>query len=79
VLKYLYQNPGIESADFKIGIPAKTVEKLLGQLVEEQMAVKAKNGWRVVCGADIVGIKAVSPFQIAEKHIREMMRFCVQK
>jgi uncharacterized protein (DUF111 family) len=79
VLAYLYKNPGIINSDFKVGIPAPTVEKLLKQLEEEQMAVKDENGWRVPTGKDIVNMKRSESDQVTEQHIREMMRFCVQK
>jgi hypothetical protein len=79
VLAYLYKNPGITSPDFKVGIPAQTVEKLLNQLEEEQMAIKDQTGWRVPTGKDVVNMKRLGSDQITEEHIREMMRFCVQK
>ena len=79
MLAYLYKNPGITSPDFKVGIPAQTVEKLLAQLEEEQMAIKDQTGWRVPTGKDVVNMKRLGSDQITEDHIREMMRFCVQK
>lgn len=79
VLAYLYKNPGITSAEFDVGIPAKTVEKLLEQLAEERMAVKDKAGWRVPNGNDIINMKPRGSDQVTEQCIREMMRLCVSK
>ena len=79
VLAYLYKNPGITNSDFKVGIPTKTVEKLLKQLAEERMAVKDNDVWRVPNGNDIINMRRPDPDQVTEHHIREMMRFCVSK
>jgi hypothetical protein len=79
VLAYLYKNPGITSPEFKVGIPAQTVEKLLAQLAEERMAVKNNNVWRVPNGNDIINMNRPESDQVTEHHIREMMRFCVSK
>jgi hypothetical protein len=48
-------------------------------LAEESMAIKDQKGWRVPTGKDIVNMKRSESDQVTEHHIREMMRFCVQK
>jgi hypothetical protein len=51
----------------------------LAQLAEERMAVKDNNVWRVPNGNDIINMNRPESDQVTEQHIREMMRFCVQK
>lgn len=81
ILAFLEKNPGASALKIHadVGIPEWTLRKLIGQLEEDKMIVKTRKGWKLIGGDDLVKAKAISPEQLADRYMREMVKSGLQK
>jgi hypothetical protein len=77
ILSYIAQNPGLKTEEIKIGIKRASLGLHLRNLTDKGLVIKTQdNCWQV--SSNYVMQKTVhklSPMDLAEKHIREMI-FC---
>ena len=77
ILSYIAQNPGLKTEEIKIGIKRASLGLHLRNLTDKGLVIKTQDdGWQV--SENYVMQKPVhnlSPMDLAEKHIREMI-FC---
>jgi hypothetical protein len=81
ILSYITQNPGLRTEDIKIGIKRASLGLHLRNLADKGLLIKTQDDcWQV--SKDHIMEKPVhnlTPMDIAEKYIREMIELRVSK